>query len=149
MSTQDTAIAPNAIAPDTGKPMSKSDTMRFMVGFVIFGIMWMMSGTIGSNVLFPERFNSLNIGMTGEQILASMNTVGMVFALVSNLVFGALSDHCHSRFGKRTPFVLVGGFICGIAFWLNNGWSLYRSQPHNRESSPAHQLGGKLPQPLP
>ncbi|WP_321972479.1 MFS transporter [Paratractidigestivibacter sp.] len=118
MSTQDTTIDPNTIAPDTGKPMSKSDTLRFMVGFIIFGIMWMMSGTIGSNVLFPERFNNLNIGMSGETILATMNTVGMVFALVSNLVFGALSDHCHSRFGKRTPFVIVGGFICGIAFWL-------------------------------
>ena len=118
MSTQDAAIDPNTIAPDTGKPMTKGDTMRFMVGFIIFGIMWMMSGTIGSNVLFPERFNTLNIGMTGEQILATMNTVGMVFALVSNLVFGALSDHCHSRFGKRTPFVVVGGFICGFAFWM-------------------------------
>ena len=40
-------------------------------------------------------------------------------------------------------------WVCGISFWLNNGWSLYRSQPHNRESSPAHQLGGKLPLPLP
>ena len=117
MSTQDTAIDPNAIAPDTGKPMSKADTMRFMVGFIIFGIMWMMSGTIGSNVLFPERFNSLNIGMTGEQILASMNTVGMVFALVSNLVFGALSDHCRSRFGKRTPFIVAGGVICAASYY--------------------------------
>ena len=62
MSMQDTAIDPNTIAPDTGKPMTKGDTMRFMVGFIIFGIMWMMSGTIGSNVLFPERFNTLKIG---------------------------------------------------------------------------------------
>ena len=30
-------------------------------------------------------------------------------------------------------------WVCGIAFWLNNGWSLYRSQPHNRESSPVHE----------
>ena len=29
-------------------------------------------------------------------------------------------------------------WVCGIAFWLNNGWSLYRSQPHNREASPVH-----------
>jgi len=29
-------------------------------------------------------------------------------------------------------------WVCGIAFWLNNGWSLYRSQPHNRESSLVH-----------
>ena len=29
-------------------------------------------------------------------------------------------------------------WVCGIAFWLNNGWSLYRSQPHSRESSLVH-----------
>lgn len=105
----------NVIAPDTGKPMPKTETWRFMIGFIIFGVMWMMSGTIGSNVLFPERFNGLGIGQP-EAILATMNSVGSVFALVSNLVFGALSDHCHSRFGKRTPFIVVGGFICGAAF---------------------------------
>lgn len=44
------AIDENAIAPDTGKPMTKTETWRFMIGFIIFGIMWMMSGTIGSNV---------------------------------------------------------------------------------------------------
>ncbi|MFR2626423.1 MAG: hypothetical protein ACLS89_02180 [Collinsella sp.] len=60
-----------------------------MIGFIIFGIMWMMSGTIGSNVLFPERFNGLNIGQP-QAILAAMNSVGSIFALFSNLVFGAL-----------------------------------------------------------
>ena len=29
-------------------------------------------------------------------------------------------------------------WVCGIAFWLNNGWSLYRSQPHSRMSSLVH-----------
>lgn len=29
-------------------------------------------------------------------------------------------------------------WVCGIAFWLDNGWALYRSQVHSRESSPVH-----------
>ena len=29
-------------------------------------------------------------------------------------------------------------WVCGIAFWLNNGWSLYRSQPHSRATSLVH-----------
>lgn len=29
-------------------------------------------------------------------------------------------------------------WVCGIAFWLNNGWSLYRSQPHSRSTSLVH-----------
>lgn len=31
-----------------------------------------------------------------------MNSVGCVFALFSNVIFGALSDITRSRFGKRT-----------------------------------------------
>lgn len=81
------AIDENAIAPDTGKPMTKTETWRFMIGFIIFGIMWMMSGTIGSNVLFPERFNGLNIGQP-EAILAAMNSVGSIFAC-SQISFSA------------------------------------------------------------
>lgn len=119
MADQTPAVDETAIAPDTGKPMPKTETWRFMAGFIIFGILWMMSGSIGSNVLLPERFNGLGIGQP-ETILATMNSVGCIFALVANLVFGALSDHCHSRFGKRTPFILVGGFICGIAFWMTS-----------------------------
>jgi len=33
-------------------------------------------------------------------------------------------------------------WVCGIAFWLNNGWSLYRSQPHSRGQSPVHATLG-------
>ena len=29
-------------------------------------------------------------------------------------------------------------WVCCISFWLNNGWTLYRSQVHNRDSSPVH-----------
>lgn len=71
MSAQTAVIDENTIAPDTGKPMPKTESWRFMIGFIIFGIMWMMSGTIGSNVLFPERFNGLNIGQP-EAILATI-----------------------------------------------------------------------------
>ena len=30
-------------------------------------------------------------------------------------------------------------WVCGISFWLNNGWTLYRSQVHSRVSSPVHE----------
>lgn len=35
--------------------------------------------------------------------------------------------------------LLPAMWVCGIAFWLNNGWSLYRSQVHSRDSSPVHE----------
>jgi MFS family permease len=39
---------------------------------------------------------------------------GAIVALVSNPVFGALSDSTRSRFGRRRPW-LVGGVLCGCA----------------------------------
>lgn len=38
---------------------------------------------------------------------------GAVVALVSNPLFGALSDRTHSRFGRRRPY-LAGGALCGL-----------------------------------
>lgn len=113
------AVDPNSIAPDTGRPMSKATFYRFCIGFIIFGVMWMMSGTIGSAVLLPQRFNELFPGQA-EGVLGSMQAFGSIFALVSNLVFGALSDACRSRFGRRTPWIAIGGIFTGAAFWFTS-----------------------------
>ncbi|GAA6124117.1 hypothetical protein BPY_22250 [Bifidobacterium psychraerophilum] len=112
-------IANDELAPDTGKPVSKLNLGRFGAGFIFFCIVFMMSGTIGSTVLLPARFNTLGIGQ-GETILGTMNSIGIIFALVSNVVFGALSDVSHNRFGKRTPWIIVGGPIAGIGFYLTS-----------------------------
>ncbi len=31
---------------------------------------------------------------------------------------GNMSDNCRSRFGRRIPFLVVGGVLIGVAFWL-------------------------------
>ncbi len=38
-------------------------------------------------------------------------------ALIDPLL-GNFSDNCRSRFGRRIPFLVVGGVLIGIAFWL-------------------------------
>ena len=107
------------LAPDTGKPVSTLNLGRFGAGFIFFCIVFMMSGTIGSTVLLPARFNTLGIGQ-GETILGTMNSIGIIFALISNVIFGALSDASNSRFGKRTPWIIIGGPIAGIGFYLTS-----------------------------
>ncbi|MGY5203318.1 MFS transporter [Bifidobacterium adolescentis] len=107
------------LTPDTGKPVSKLNLERFGAGFIFFCIVFMMSGTIGSTVLLPARFNTLGIGQ-GETILGTMNSIGIIFALISNVIFGSLSDASHSRFGKRTPWIIIGGPIAGIGFYLTS-----------------------------
>lgn len=113
------AVLSEELAPDTGKPVSKLNLGRFGAGFIFFCVVFMMSGTIGSTVLLPARFDTLGIG-AGETILGTMNSIGIIFALISNVIFGALSDSSHSRFGKRTPWIIVGGPIAGIGFYLTS-----------------------------
>jgi len=50
--------------------------------------------------------------------LALVLSMGAIFAIVSNPIFGHLSDRTRSRFGRRRPW-LVGGMVCGtVALWM-------------------------------
>lgn len=100
------------LAPDTDKPLTVNSKIRFGLGFALFSLLWMTAGTAGSQVLLPQRFTNLHIG-SPEAILGTMNSVGCVFALVANLIFGALSDMSRFRLGKRTPWIVLGGVVTG------------------------------------
>lgn len=54
---------------------------------------------------------------TSTQDLALVLSVGAIFAIISNPVFGHLSDRTRSRFGRRRPW-LIGGVLCGTAALL-------------------------------
>lgn len=54
---------------------------------------------------------------TATQDLALVLSVGAIFAIVSNPIFGHLSDRTRSRFGRRRPW-LVGGMLCGAVALL-------------------------------
>ncbi len=107
---EETANEISFVAPDTGRRLTTSEKWRFAAGFALFSLLWMTAGTSGSQVLLPQRFTDMGIGVP-EVILGTMNSVGCVFALVANIVFGALSDITRSRFGKRAPWIVLGGLI--------------------------------------
>lgn len=54
---------------------------------------------------------------TATHDLALVLSVGAIFAIVSNPIFGHLSDRTRSRFGRRRPW-LIGGMLCGTAALL-------------------------------
>ena len=117
--SSDVASAPSPadIAPDSGRPLTNAEKWRFGIGFALFSLIWMTAGTSGSQVLLPQRFTDLGIGVP-EVILGTMNSVGCVFALVANIVFGTFSDITRSRFGKRTPWIVLGGFVTAAGYLL-------------------------------
>lgn len=120
LNDEEQAVAPDdGLAPDTGRPMPTGHKIRFAAGLIIFNILWSTAGTAASQVLLPNRFTNLDIGQP-EAVLATMNSVSIVFALIANVVFGALSDSTRSRFGKRTPWIPLGGFIAAVAYYLTS-----------------------------
>ena len=106
-----------SLAPDTGRRLNSTEKFRFAVGFVMVSLLWAAPFTMGSGVLLPQIFNSLR-GVSAEAALGMMNSIGCVFALVANIVFGALSDMSRFRVGKRTPWIVLGGIIGALGFLL-------------------------------
>lgn len=86
------------------------------------------------------------VGIAFEMVLpSSMGIHPAAFALVGMAGFVAAAVRCPltaivmvAEISGNHELLLPTMWVCGIAFWLNNGWSLYRSQVHDRESSPVH-----------
>lgn len=81
------------------------------VGFAFFLIctFWQAYDSIIPKILI-DKFG-MNQTYSGA-IMALDN----VLALVLLPLFGAISDRCHSKRGRRTPFILIGTIIAVIAF---------------------------------
>ena len=86
------------------------------------------------------------VGIGFEAVLPS--SVGIrpaAFALVGMAGFVAAAVRCPitaiamvAEISGNHELLLPTMWVCGIAFWLNNGWSLYRSQVHDRDASPVY-----------
>ena len=64
--------------------------------------------------------------------------VGMAAFLASSIRVPLTSVVMVAEISGNHELLLPTMWACGIAFWLNNGWSLYRSQVHSRDSSPLY-----------
>lgn len=120
MTTPDTAVTREAeptsdpnIAPDTGAPFTTARTIRFGAGFLGFGLLWIVGLQIIAAVLLPQRLKDIGVA-SPESLLGTISAVTAIVSLVSNLVFGTLSDRSRSRFGRRAPWILAGAIIAGV-----------------------------------
>lgn len=82
-------------------------------------------------------------GMALQSLLPQIGIHPGAFALVGMAGFLASCNRIPiaaivmvSEISGNHQLLLPTMWVCCISFWLNNGWSLYRSQVHNRESSP-------------
>ena len=70
---------------------------------------------------------------------AAFALVGMAGFMASSIRIPITAIVMVAEISGNHGLLLPAMWVCGISFWLNNGWSLYRSQVHCRESSPVHE----------
>ena len=92
----------------------------FIIGFAFFGILllWQVYDTWCPTFL-TELFKS-SFGIDDEKqvqyLVGIMMAIDNLAALILLPIFGRISDKTHTRIGKRMPFILVGTFVCCVAF---------------------------------
>ena len=92
-------------------------------------------GALGASVgLFFQSVLPDSVGIHP----AAFALVGMAGFLASAIRLPLTSIVMVAEISGNHSLLLPAMWVCGISFWLNNDWSLYRSQVHNRESSPVH-----------
>ena len=90
--------------------MKLNNKRTILVGFAFFLIcaFWQAyDATIP--VILTNKFG---MSQTASGIIMALDNILAVFMLP---IFGALSDKCRSKHGKRTPFITIGTTIAAIA----------------------------------
>ena len=82
-----------------------------LIGFAFFLITAFWQAYDNAIPLTLTNKFGMSQGLSGA-IMAMDN----IFALILLPLFGAISDKCCSRFGRRTPFVVVGTVLAAVAF---------------------------------
>ncbi|HUX99232.1 MAG TPA: MFS transporter [Candidatus Deferrimicrobium sp.] len=89
---------------------------RFMILQVIMmGVLFTAAQVFG--LIEAEMFNTyLDHVLHLEAIFITIMVVfSALVGLITNIIFGIMSDNTRSRFGRRRPFILFGGFLTGIS----------------------------------
>jgi len=111
------AEIPDNVSPDTMTVPSRATVVRFGGGFLVFGLCWAVGLAMVANVLLPQRLTDIGTS-SPDAWFGTINSVTAIVSLVSNLLFGNLSDRSRSRFGRRSPWLIFGGLIGGVSLFL-------------------------------
>lgn len=92
----------------------------FIIGFAFFGILllWQVYDSWCPTFLTELLKESLHAEKTEDvqYLVGVIMALDNIAALIMLPIFGRLSDKTHTKIGKRMPYILVGTFVCAIAF---------------------------------
>ena len=109
---------------DRVTPGSDKLPLRQKIGFGLgaFLDMW-------GHWLYPSlAFHVFNIFLgVAPGLISTVQMVKIFIDAASDAIFGWISDNTRTRFGRRRPFILVGGVLAGIGlplmFAVGRGWT--------------------------
>ena len=113
------------------RPLKLNVKTTMLIGFAFFGILllWQVYDTwcptflteLFKKAMYPN-FSTLDDAAQNQATRNVQYLIGIMMAL-DNLaalilmpIFGKLSDKTHTKIGKRMPYILVGTFVCVVAF---------------------------------
>lgn len=104
-----TASGTGAIAPEGTVENVQQPRRPLRVGVALaLGVVLWLGPYLGVNaVLLPARVAEI-APADKAAVVALLATSAMVVATIANILFGALSDLTRSRWGRRTPWIVVG-----------------------------------------
>ena len=101
-------------------PLKLNVKRTMIIGFAFFGIL--LLGEIYDKwcakfleLLFMETFNKSD-NEEVQYLVGIMMGLDNLAALILMPIFGRLSDKTRTKLGKRMPYILIGTFVCAVAF---------------------------------
>lgn len=83
---------------------------RLLPALILGPASWLGPSVVMSSLFLPALIQKIDAPHK-VALVAMFSTCGMIFAAISNMIAGALSDRTHSKYGKRAPWI-VGGAFC-------------------------------------
>ncbi|MBS1716205.1 MAG: MFS transporter [Armatimonadetes bacterium] len=86
------------------------------IGHLTLAAYWFGSNFIWGALLGVVNASEVEVldPLNKAKTLGLLSAVGATVALIIPLIVGALSDRCTSRYGRRSPYMLFGGVLCGL-----------------------------------
>lgn len=102
------------VSADGHRP-TKAELVRLGIGFTVSAVACAIPWVALSTVILPRVFELIDNSSKGSHARLGQLDRRDCGIAGANIIFGTLSDMTRSRFGKRTPWIVGGGIITGLA----------------------------------
>jgi GPH family glycoside/pentoside/hexuronide:cation symporter len=106
-----------------GRPPAARLGLGAKLGYSSGAIGFVLGYSALGQLAFP--FFNMTLGMSGTLVGLALG-IGRFWDAFTDPVMGSISDNARTRWGRRRPFILLGGILCAVTFplfWLvPAGW---------------------------